>query len=930
MPNHEHRHRLAFPSYRVYVFGVDVTEDVLSVSITNNEGNAPNSCQITLVNDFDKYILTTKDIQALNLLKGLKFTIPWIDGKRADFGSEQVSAMASASEVKRVSNSNNLTSGDLISIADEEVDIHIKRTILKRKFAQIEPDAEINPVGIIEGSRKFNDYFGAKVLRYPLADGAPILHPMDPLRVFMRDPFDPKRWYHMFAGFISDMTENTDENNQKTFTVLAEDSTKLFRYTRVAINPGIGDAKKVVQDEDLALHSFYKNALQEYTLPELFFTMLFGPDKIGSDKAQTVVHGPNGPSKIQTKLRAIGHFSFDTSAIFEFGPPPPPTNPLEGSVDEAKYKKPKEVEKEVELKTSLFTEKEPIRIEDLAHYQAIIDHEVKVSDIWMMATEEDRSNKQIILNRLSTLAQTGRNADGNINVENVMDEIGKNPDRYLIDGGRLMMLLPKSLGIDNTKIIAKDIISGYNFNTEFINVGEILYNTVERIQFSMYASPRGDIVVEPPLYDFDPDDFGLESVDHLFIDNMYPTYTYTQVQTTVSSDLGPVAPSTVTNVKLISLDKLVRQYRTAANVADGQGVLLITSGESNDLGPFGQTYVIRRHDTYGWDSAYTDSKVYTAAAVSRALIQNWESIGYTQQVTGQVEFVRLDSLIPIYGVRAAPITNRSYISTEKGAIYYAHLTLNRLNADARSMSIRHLPNIKLWLNRPTYVEGRNLLATPKQISHNVVWNSDMSTNTTLYAVRTWEGLMRRDEPEVPIYTPIGGYASSPLNYAVLFETAPKPADDEEIEEKKQEEEKKPEKVPWVPFPDLDPSELAPIGNGKFLRKDAAAAFNAMADAYKTDTGFTLAVNDGYRSNARQKTLYDRYQSDKTKYPVAAAPGRSLHNKGHAVDIGGIGLGFSGPIFNWLTQNAGIYGFDNVTGRLPDVNEPWHWEYKARK
>ena len=57
--------RHAFPAYRVFIYGVNVTEDVLQAEVRWNYGRAPNTCNITLANDLDKYIFTTKDLKAL-------------------------------------------------------------------------------------------------------------------------------------------------------------------------------------------------------------------------------------------------------------------------------------------------------------------------------------------------------------------------------------------------------------------------------------------------------------------------------------------------------------------------------------------------------------------------------------------------------------------------------------------------------------------------------------------------------------------------------------------------------------------------------------------------------------------------------------------------------------------------------------------------
>ena len=67
-----------------------------------------------------------------------------------------------------------------------------------------------------------------------------------------------------------------------------------------------------------------------------------------------------------------------------------------------------------------------------------------------------------------------------------------------------------------------------------------------------------------------------------------------------------------------------------------------------------------------------------------------------------------------------------------------------------------------------------------------------------------------------------------------------------------------------------------------------------------------------------------------KGSLCANPGTSNHGWGKAVDIGaccGINTG-TGPAFDWLTINAGRYGWNHPAWAQPGGSkpEPWHWEY----
>jgi peptidoglycan hydrolase-like protein with peptidoglycan-binding domain len=112
--------------------------------------------------------------------------------------------------------------------------------------------------------------------------------------------------------------------------------------------------------------------------------------------------------------------------------------------------------------------------------------------------------------------------------------------------------------------------------------------------------------------------------------------------------------------------------------------------------------------------------------------------------------------------------------------------------------------------------------------------------------------------------------------------------------------------------------VVPVGNGQYLRGDAAQNFKAM-QAAASKAGINLTANSGFRSMEQQRALYQKYLNGTGN--LAAKPGFSNHQNGISMDIGGVN-GYGTKAFNWLKNNAGKYGFVN------DVpGEFWHWTYK---
>jgi D-alanyl-D-alanine carboxypeptidase len=145
-------------------------------------------------------------------------------------------------------------------------------------------------------------------------------------------------------------------------------------------------------------------------------------------------------------------------------------------------------------------------------------------------------------------------------------------------------------------------------------------------------------------------------------------------------------------------------------------------------------------------------------------------------------------------------------------------------------------------------------------------------------------------------------------------------------------------VPNVAFTFTDKSEK------RMLRKEAATALEKMFILAGTDKIYLAGVS-GYRSEARQKEIYDAYvksdgQANADRY--SSKPGFSEHQTGLAMDVSGTNGKcqaedcFAGsPEADWIAVHAHEYGFivhylkgkESVTGYQ---YEPWHIRYVGVK
>ncbi|MGB3445001.1 MAG: D-alanyl-D-alanine carboxypeptidase family protein [Actinophytocola sp.] len=130
---------------------------------------------------------------------------------------------------------------------------------------------------------------------------------------------------------------------------------------------------------------------------------------------------------------------------------------------------------------------------------------------------------------------------------------------------------------------------------------------------------------------------------------------------------------------------------------------------------------------------------------------------------------------------------------------------------------------------------------------------------------------------------------------------------------------------WGGYPNgfIPPTALCPLGVGAhLLRCDAAAAFDALNQAYATTFGTPMCVTDSYRTFDAQVRLYAR------KPALAAVPSTSNHGWGLALDLCGGAQSFGSAQYAWLRATAPSFGWVNPEWAWPGRGreEPWHWEF----
>ncbi|APU88892.1 hypothetical protein Rctr197k_073 [Virus Rctr197k] len=748
-----------YPALRVFIFGQEVTDDVLSVSVTLNDSRSPSTAEVVLANKGksasgveveDRYVITEADIMAMAKSVAVDVKLPDVSPILADF-SERIEASlasiaradSSASQQLAIQEGSSLREQQLAYIRSlkdgvvtdtifddvrRKVRERVARDVIDPVKAQIlatkvGETVTLNDTNAVKGGpgtelQATLSTFAAlrgEGLRYPMQVGESIFHSNDPVRIFFRDPRRPLDWYYMFAGFYTDSVDDIDEHNQKTVTIRCEDVLRRFRYARITTSPGLIDINAAATQVDLVVRTFFNDDFSNLTLAEFLTTMVFGFTGAGTlDRANetgNVVDASTDSLSGTTTIKLInargettqatlpkdgaGLWSVDRSILFSLASSATESTSTDfGS-------------------TAVFT----TQVADLAVYQAVIDHQVRVTDLSSMALKANGVDP-ISPNSLQKDPVTGE-----VRIDEVIKAIGEHPEIYPVDGGRFIMLAPSTLGVGYNLGVLMKGFKGPELKTTWKTRLSKIYDVLERIEFSFYATPRGDVIAEMPLHDFDPDAFGEDAV----------TY---------------------------------RQLREV--LGDARAKTVFDDGHS--AGPFAPSYRISRRDTIKYQRTFSDERVRTLALCS------WLNIpllpeAQSQEAAGQQPAHRLlSSLVPQFGVRAeiAESTVSSFISDQRAAEIYCQFLLNRHNGDARIASIGALPLLRLGPNRPVAFAERSFVATLREVTHQITWGErgDMSMGLKLNYIRGWDGSV--DANGKPLFSYLGGYAANPLNYALLL------------------------------------------------------------------------------------------------------------------------------------------------------------------
>lgn len=790
-------YRTAFPAYRVFIYGVEITDDVLSVSVNNSGGSVERtagSCTVVLNNKDDRYIITHEDMVSIADSKS--------SYRAYQDGTLKKSELDSINEFQHLNEdlfdaigSMQQTSGQTVSIESNDTTLQKQLMNYKEKennalaiayetetpWMSVKKDVVLDKLGYTSKFSAINE--DSDLVKYPLGighdyqyqEGDCIFHSNDPIRVAFRDPYDSRIWYWMFAGFIDSSTEDSDVNKNSTVTITCTDVSKMARYSLIQLDTGLYDPKITMETVLGAKLDIVANVgtipfqelFEGFTIYEILETIFFGTNS--SKKSVTAlvnreISGMNLEEKRNYLLDTMGvtpdevdkmiyqSYYQDEGAAADVALSSTNIDTVNIKIKEYKIGKRLQSMDRANLpavtsprgisfrrsSTSIGLSYIFYQYNDTEEYDAVKAVGVGVRDLneWNELIHH-RVRESDIRNMLANSdyqVPEESMIDSTPKVEDIITLIGTNTSRYPVGGGRVYYFTPATLDTSLGDVLDRGLGTVGSPNSHFRDRLSYIYDLAERIDFRFYATPKGDLVFEMPFYDFDPIDFtGKYGITEK---DYSKTELYNYDGLFGRAYQGDYDVDVVKQLTQMSFESVLKD--TDLDIYKWQ-----KEAEFN----WGKEFTIEEHEQLGFSNTSTDVGVLTAYRAKQKFFKNTE--GMNSSINSEYQVVMLQQLIPTLGFRIGDGDSFGYLEGPHAALFYCALELNRTNAEARNISIPVMSKFGLMVNRPILWRKRNYYANIVSLQHSITWNSGISTSVNVNQVRGWNGEM--DKSGRPIH-----------------------------------------------------------------------------------------------------------------------------------------------------------------------------------
>ena len=796
-------YRAAFPAFRVFIFGQEVSGDVIEVRVNQSGGSmdrSPATCSISLANIADKYILDHNDMLALSnsrlqLVDTLKRTVGAYSGsagsQKDDAGedtnvvSEFMQLFSSGARFAEFGGIIDAFYDDLKTLgvdagswAEGKVPDQIKLRVINDKIWETIPNwgdfADALKEDVTKGTIYKNvleGNYGARFI-YPLTEGDCIFHPNDPIRIAFRDPFEPSVWYWMFSGFVDGFVEDRGANQESVVTITGTDVTKIARYSFFqlsvdAIRDKAMAALFPVFREVSAATSWqaYDNLFSKFSIFEMLELLFFGLDSYRGTLSNMTNLALLTMSDDEKNIYLQHTSSGMSLAEIEALEATKKTELVQTLMEGFKLQRFQGAEV-----PALSTPRGDVRFQrkddQRGVYAIVIGAEAGALEEAMGAEVVGSENLRYINDQLHHRISTRDPEIMGVTPEaksfksptmaigDIIGQIGANFRQYPVGGGRVFYVAPSGFAMGTAAGVMNEVMAaaGGGLHSEFKDRLTFLYDVAEQVQFCFYATPRGDVVFEMPFYDFDPWQFDYQSS---FVSNVSiadATAVVRQSLSEWSKGSKKYTESEVYNMMQLSSDlSLLSEGFTSANMQEKWAM------------DYAAYFTIDKHETFGFSNAVNDSGLKTMGRCTPGNIARGPQ-ELQDRNSRNTQFVVAPELAALLGFRPASEKSAwTEVTTDEGAAIFAAMDLRRSNSEARSIGLQILPHFGLMVNRPLYWRQRNYVANIVSCQHSIAVNSSCDTQVNLNYARGWKGELSGG---MEVFRHFGG--DMPFSYAALL------------------------------------------------------------------------------------------------------------------------------------------------------------------
>jgi hypothetical protein len=621
------------------------------------------------------------------------------------------------------------------------------------------------------------------IFDYPMQEGDCIFHPNDPVRIVFRDPYDPRVWYWMFSGFMDSFTENKGVNKDSLVTITCTDVSKMLRYAVINVDTGILDPDVATEIQKASNASVtglnvFQQFFADLNIFEILEILFFGSESWAGWQKQSIqqlVATMDTDEIVNYLIANVPQYTKEVANRLEAT-----LSKWKGTAgEETSVKGYRSIIEEMMVQRRLEEVKGPVfqgrdvgsvsnphgvrfkRCSDTVGVTALYIGEPDGAspDVFKGAgtqlpdlkTWNDKVYNRVVPNDWYDMcvdsnpgAQPPSISDagfGNSVVAGLITKICTNTDKFPVGAGRVFyMTQAKLTGELGTDVIDRSMASN-NIVTHsvFLDRLTLLYDMADRTDFfRFYATSRGDLVFELAFYDYDPDQFtNAKDLTYEYDPEGYVLSHYDIFNEAYTGVYSDAVAQTLTSQNL-DIQEVITGF-TEINWNEQPAIDYL------------KEMTIEPYEQVSFSNTTTDEGVVTLGFATKNTTSSFSALNNMNLFQSKSAAQR--GLIPLLGCRPYKVDPLGFIATDEGAEIYAALSIKRVNAEMRNISISTTPKFGVMVNRPINWKYRNYFANVVSASHSIVWNSDCSSTINVNSVRGWTG---KYESGKPVHEHFGG------------------------------------------------------------------------------------------------------------------------------------------------------------------------------